>query len=807
MQNEFLRDSNLENIEKYLPPYEYNVDFNIVNLSNNKLLSIMVIDGMPFESQSDVSIKNSFVDNKEYLIALGQEYGGKLAIWTHMVKKEVKLEDEYHFKSKFMTDFSKDYCNTFSNGAFYKTEYYISFVLQSDDIHEGKSKLNAINTQALSVFKSYNATMLGVSQYASDGVFMCPNNSFLSYLINNDEVQYPLTDTPITESITNSDWFSGFDVTEIRNRESLDSKFAVCYLLKSLPKRTRNGMWDFLLSLPFEFIVSQSFIFTSNGRSMKMISSQKNKLKSVKDAAIQEVEELELGESLLASGEAQFGDYHASMVVFGNTPKKAIDNGVEISSQFLTAGKGTKWTKINLDSIYAFTSMMPGSKYRPLSTMRSSTNLACGFSLHNFSYGKRNGNPIGDGSAIMPVKTRSDGLFYLNTHYSNPRKNVLGEKIAGHALILGATGAGKTTLEGTMTGFLQRFDPMMFVIDYNRSTELFVRAYGGSYYTLKEGEYTGFNPFQLEENPTNEIRLFIYQLVTRCAIAADGSITETDQKVIEKAVDAVLSMPLEERRFAMIMQSIPHGGELRLRLENWCNGGKYAWALDSEKNTFNPRDYSKVGFDTTVILEKDQSGKVHRASEPLLSTLLFYKKLMQRDGRLMLTIVEEFWIPCNFPTTQDLIKGILKAGRLKGEFIWLVSQSPEDAINCEIFAAIVQQTPTKIFLPNPDANSNAGWESYSKVGLTKKEFNELVKLKLESRMFLIKQSNSSCFAKMDLSASSNEENNIFDKYLWIISGTTENIVLCEKIRKELNTENPDLWIPELQKRILENRTV
>ena len=39
----------------------------------------------------------------------------------------------------------------------------------------------------------------------------------------------------------------------------------------------------------------------------------------------------------------------------------------------------------------------------------------------------------------------------------------------------------------------------MFVVDYNRSTELFVRAYGGSYFTLQEGIYTGCNPWQLAE--------------------------------------------------------------------------------------------------------------------------------------------------------------------------------------------------------------------------------------------------------------------------------------------------------------------
>ncbi len=89
---------------------------------------------------------------------------------------------------------------------------------------------------------------------------------------------------------------------------------------------------------------------------------------------------------------------------------------------------------------------------------------------------------------------------------------------------------------------------------------------------------------------------------------------------------------------------------------------------------------------------------------------------MQRDGKLMLTIVEEFWMPANFPLTQDMIKSALKAGRLKNEMMWLTSQSPEDAVNCAIFAALVQQTATKILLPNPDAE----FDGYKKLVLLKK---------------------------------------------------------------------------------------
>lgn len=136
-----------------------------------------------------------------------------------------------------------------------------------------------------------------------------------------------------------------------------------------------------------------------------------------------------------------------------------------------------------------------------------------------------------------------------------------------------------------------------------------------------------------------------------------------------------------------------------------------------------------------------------------------------------------------------MIKGALKAGRLKGEMMWLTSQSPEDAINCAIFAALVQQTATKIFLPNPDAE----WEGYKKMGLTEKEFKRLKALTKESRTMLIKQSGSSAFAKMDLYG--------FDDFLPVISGTTEGIALCEKIRHELGTDNPDVWIPEFTKQI------
>lgn len=779
---------------KLIPSYELPVTEDVITLADGRMIMTICMDGIPFESEADRILENSFINLKNYFVTLSKEYSSKLAIWTYINKKNVSLKQEYKFDNCFVQSFVDKYCERFQNDFFYKTEYYITYVLKPESIHDGLEKMDAIKTQAQSFFKKYGVRVLSTSKI-KDGLYRADNIEFLSYLLNHNETVIPLSTTPVVELIKDSDWFYGYDLLEIRNRESHKKKYAVSYLLKDYPASSEFGMWDFLLKSPYEFVLCTSYVFMPATKAQKAFDLQENKLNSSGDSATEQIEELTVGKGSLASGITAFGYLQSSMMVYGSTQQEAISNGIKLSSDFTTEGKGARWMKSNVESPYVLSSIMPGSKHRPLPSFRSTTNLACGYSLHNYSFGKATGNPIGDGSAIMPLKTLSDGLYFLNTHYSDPGKDVTGQQISGHAMFLGATGTGKTTLEATACAFLQRFDPQMFVIDYNRSTELFVRAYGGNYFTLRDGVFTGLNPFQLEEDASPELKSFLYEFVARCGIDENGVISDSDQLIVKKAVDDVLLLPLEYRRFGMLMQSIPHATDLRIRLSKWCEseGGKYAWALDSEKNTFNPLNYDKVGFDTTVILEKNQAGQVHPACEPLLALLFFYKKLMQREGRLMLTIAEEFWMPCNFPLTQSLIKGILKAGRLKGEFIWLISQSPEDAINCEIFAALIQQTQTKILLPNPDAQM----DSYLKIGLTEKEFKKLSALDKESRTFLIKQSNSSCFAKMDLYG--------FDDYLPIISGTTKSQQLCEKIRKEKGTDDPNVWIPEFQRILREQK--
>lgn len=780
-------------IQDLLPKYRNNVSDYVISLEGDKLLFTIELSGTAFKSVSDDELHSYFVGLDDFFLNLGKEYGGKLAIWTHIVKKRDEFKKKYQFDSKFIKEFAETYLTAFDSSKhnFFKTSYYISFVLKYDDIHDGLANCDSIIALADTLLRRYEGEKLSVIDI-SDSVSICENNEFLSYLLNGNRSTITLNDSEIIDSICNSDWLFNYDFFEIRNRESTKSKFGTAYVLKDYPAESSHGMWDFLLELPYEFILSQSFIFTTAQKSIRAVEIQENKLSSAGDSAERELEELNAARAFLSTGEIAFGDYQASMLIFGNSPKAAVKNGAKVISAFTDRGKGARWTRFTLESMYAFLSVTPASSIRPLNSTRCSTNLVNGFSLHNYFSGKPKGNPIGDGTAIMPIKTPTQGLYYFNTHYSPLHLNVIGEKIAGHFLMLGATGTGKTTFEASFVAFTQRFNPQMFVVDYKRSTELYMRAFGASYFTIESGVDTGLNPFQLEENPSKGLLQFLYSFVASCAKDYNGLVSDEDRLIIKEAVDAVMLLPVEQRRFSLVLQTIPKGSNLHIRLRKWCysENGEYAWVVDSPINKFNPHDFDKIGFDTTVILET----KDHPATEPLLAILLYYKNVMKKSGRLMLSIIEEFYMPCNYPTTQNMIKQTLKTGRLTGEYLGLVSQSPADAIQCQIFAAIVEQTATKIMLPNPMATYDDEDIGYKRIGLTPKDFAILKGFDRESRKMLVKQGDSTTELHFDLSHCM--------KFMPILSGSTEGQIECEKIRAEYS-DNPDDWIEPFLARMKE----
>ena len=128
--------------------------------------------------------------------------------------------------------------------------------------------------------------------------------------------------------------------------------------------------------------------------------------------------------------------------------------------------------------------------------------------------------------------------------------------------------------------------------------------------------------------------------------------------------------------------------------------------------------------------------------------MIFYlKNEVVYHSDITMTVVEEFWQAANFPLTANQMKDTLKSGRMAGEFIILTSQSPVDALSCPISEAIKEQTVTKIFFPN----SNADTTQYKDIGLNLTEIEIVKSLSKLSRKFLIKQNDHSVLIDFDLS--------------------------------------------------------
>ncbi len=766
----------------FMPKISQHVTNEIISYEKGYYAFTIRMDGLPFDGADDRRLFAHFANLRAVLNGIGKTLGNRGAVWTTLKRERINFDREYGFQNLFCRRFADSYLRRFREEDYYENRFYLTLVIKSGSMASGIKECEEQMQILMRALDPYSPEILSAWENAEETAFSDAYR-FYSGLVSGREGNIPLSPQSAYKTIPAASLHFGTDLCEIRP-EAGGRKYAMLYDLRdfgiSKPKILTS-----ILTLPCEFTLTQSMIFISPYDMQNKIKRQLKNLTSVEDKAEAQQEELEYGMGRLVAGEIMFGDYSAALAVFGRTPAETADNGAKAYSAFLNSG-GFRFMKAGYSAPSTWFSQIPGSKDRPRSFPKTTENLACTFGIHNYSHGKKSGNPLGDGSAVMPLQTTSKTVYDFNFHFTNLKDDNIGEKIAGHTLILGATGSGKTTLQCALMAFAERFDPYLFALDLDRGMEIFIRAIGGSYFALEAGKPTGLNPFQLPDTPEN--REFLYALAGICGQDAQGRLTAAEEKQIQNAVDATMDLDWSMRRFSHMLQHIPMLAEpdcLYVRLAKWCESenGRFAWCLDNPKNLFDPADFWRVGFDLTDILKDG-----YPPTAPVLAYMFHLRNIMmdkvaEKDG-LLASIIEEFWWPLRFSATEELMLKILKTDRKRGGWLILVSQSPEDAIASRIFPAIVQQTPTKHFLPNPDAEYEG---SYQRCGITRKEYEELIKLPLESRTFLVKQSKQSAFAKLDLHG--------MHEAIAVLSGNTANVELLHHTMAEYGSDVRDWYEP------------
>jgi type IV secretion system protein VirB4 len=239
-----------------------------------------------------------------------------------------------------------------------------------------------------------------------------------------------------------------------------------------------------------------------------------------------------------------------------------------------------------------------------------------------------------------------------------------------------------------------------------------------------------------------------------------------------------MRLPAASRSIGALREMLGHADAegIGARLEHWCLGGPMGWAFDGQVDEVSMAARF-VGFDMTDFLENPE------IRTPMM-LYLFHRVDDLLDGQRVVVDIDEFWKALQDEAFSAFAQDGLKTFRKRNAFMVFGTQSPADALRSPIAHSIIEQTATKILLPNSDAKRADYCDG---LGLTEAEYRLIREdLTPESRCFLIKQGNTSIVARLDLGGMGDE--------LSVLSGRAETLAVMEAAIARAGTD-PAAWLP------------
>lgn len=774
-------------------PFSSHVTEYVIRTREGEYLRTWKIGGISFETADPEEILIRHNSLNQFVRSLSE---GNVAIWTHKLRRKITDYLEADYESGFCRELHDQYYDSFSGYSMMANELYLTLVYRPNvrkldkffrksaprtvaqiqrDEKEAIAVLNDLGQRAESSLRRYDLYPLG--EYVDQSIRYSRLLEFMSFLLNGIWERVPLQRCPIYDYLPISRIFVGCENIEIRTPHEV--RYGSLLDLKDYPPFSEPGILNPILYDEYEYIETQSFSTLDKQDAKRALEVQRNQLIASEDVGESQIWEINQALERIVNGEFVMGEYHYSLAVFGENLQKVGKNVAKARAALQDAGFQTALIDVVPDGAW-FAQLPANWRYRPREAKITSRNF-CGLSsLHNFATGKREGNPWGD--AVTILKTPSGQPFYFNFHVSPEEEDSGDKKLPANTMVIGQTGSGKTVLTLFLLCQATKFNPTVVYFDKDRGAEIAIRAMGGRYFSLKAGEPTNLNPFQME--PTEKNILFWEDLIKHLVHHESMPLLPKDEQEISRAVHTVARMPKELRRISTVRQNLLNntGNSLNLRLKKWCWGEQLGWLLDNPTDEVDLTTHKIYGYDYTDFLDDPET------RTPIMMYLLFRTE-EQIDGRRFMYFMAEFWKPLSDPVFTDFTKDKQKTIRKQNGFGVFDTQSPSDVLNSPIARTLIEQTATFIFLPNPRADRSDYVDGFK---LSQAEYDIIHNLGENSRQFLVKQGHHSAIARLDL--------NGFDEVLNVLSGTTDNVLLLEQIRDEVG-ENVEDWMPVFQEHL------
>ncbi len=773
-------------------PYTAHVAPEVVRTIDGGFVQVFKIAGASFESADDEVLNNWH----ERLNVLWRNVASaQVALWTHVIRRRERSVPGGGRGGAFAEGLATKYRQRLGEQTLMVNDLYLSVVYRpvsgvasswaasllkkrsgDDDcaqLADGLDASEKLRQTLLSSLARYDAEVLGI--YERGGRRYSRALEFLGCFINAEAQAVPLPRAPIREVLTSSRVIFGTEAIEYRSPSS--TRFGAMLGVKEYPTPTMPGMYDALLSTPFPFVLTQSFAFLTKAAGQGLLQRQYHQMSNAGDFAVTQAEELKDALDELTGNAFVMGDHHLTLQVLSDDLKR-LNEDVALARTLL-ADTGMTVAREDLALEAAYWAQLPGCfSMRPRKAPITSRNFSGMAAFHNFPAGRATGNHWGNALTLLITSARSP--YYFSLHASDPNDPDGGSrKDIGHTFICGPSGSGKTVFVEFLVAMLSRQGVTQVVIDKDRGLEILVRAMGGTYLPLKNGAPTGCNPLQLEATPGNVefLKTWLRSLV------AGAPLSVGEEADLDHALRGTLALEPETRRLSRLIEftDATRADGVHARLKRWCAsaGGDYAWVFDHGRDEMAERlsHAALFGVDVTDFLD-------NTATRAPLTLYLFHLVRQLLDGRKLVCWMDEFWRLLADSAFESFAKDGPKTWRKLNGVMCMATQSPSDVLGSAISRTIIEQTPTKVFFPNADANAEDYMDGF---GLSEREF-KLIKEQLEpgSRQFLIKQGHHSVVCELDLKG--------FDAELKVISGRAQTVEEVHRLISEVGPD-PKRWLP------------
>ncbi len=791
-------------------PYTAQLSDHVIRTRYGDYVQVFRLAGVSFESADDEQLNNW---HERLAIAWRQIASPNVSVWTHLIRRRDRTYPDGVFELDFAAQLNEHYRTRLSGERLMLNELYLSVVYRSTtglvtnwtskvlsrasraaveaDIQGSLDACEKLRHTLISSLERYEIEPLGL--YSHQGRTCSRPLEFLSLLINGEWQRMPLPRAPLSEVLGTSRPIFGVETVEFR--PPTETHLGAMLGIKEYPTPTVTGMFHDLLSAPFPLVLTQSFTFLSKGAGQGLLQRQYARMLNAGDLAVTQAAQLKDALDALAGDEFVMGDHHFSLQVLTDpfprydreaviAQQRILNDRVSIARRMLSETNLTV-AREDLALEAAYWGQLPGYFARRLrKSPITSRNFAAMAPWHNFPVGRARGNHWGDALSLLITSARSP--FFFSLHASDPRDPDGGSRRdVGHTFICGPTGGGKTVILGFLISMLTKFNCTQVIIDKDRGLEILIRALEGEYLPLQNGIPTGCNPLQLPQTPANLdfLKSWLRLLVGPGDNGIAGSLLPAREEAdLEIALHGTLALDRQARRLSRLIEFLdpttPDG--VYARLSKWCEltAGDYAWAFDNPEDVIVPRfsGHSLLGFDCTDLLQ-------HPVARAPMTAYLMHLIGGLLGSRRLVCFLDEFQALLSDPTFSSFADKALPTWRKLDGVMCLSTQSPHKVLQSVISRSVIEQTPTKIYLPNTEATREDYVDGFS---LTEREFR-LIKEQLEpgSRRFLIKQGRHSVVCQLDLKG--------FARELAVISARSHTVDLMNRLIAERGPRPGD-WL-------------